>query len=234
MTAPSFDPFWDEHYAKGDFPRCPYDIVFSFIYRNTKSETSRSNIRILEVGCGSGNNIWFGATEGFLMTGIDASHEALEFARARLKKDGLSADLTVGDFTTLPYKANNFHLVFDRGAITHCGLSQAKRAVQEIYRVLIPGGKFFFNCYSKSHTTAQSGRLTEDNLVVDTTGGSIAGSGQICFYSESQVKELFPQPWQIESIKHMVVTELCERDREDVHAEFRAIVLKPNGFTSVV
>jgi SAM-dependent methyltransferase len=163
------------------------------------------------------------------MTGIDASHEAIEFARSRLKKDGLSADLSVGDFTTLPFTANHFHLAFDRGALTHCGFSQARRAVDEIYRVLIPGGKFFFNCYSEAHTTAKGGRLTEDHLIVDTTGGSIAGSGQICFYSESQVKELFPHPWRIESIKHMVETQLCEGDQEDVHAEFRAIVLKPTG-----
>jgi ubiquinone/menaquinone biosynthesis C-methylase UbiE len=229
MTPPTFDPFWNEEYAKGIFPRCPYDMVFSFIYRNINKDANRSNIRILEVGCGSGNNIWFGATEGFSMTGIDGSHEAIEYARSRLKKDGLSADLTVGDFTALPYRANNFDLVFDRAAITNCGLSQAKRTVEEIYRVLIPGGKFFFNSYSELHSTAKSGSLTEDNLIVDAPGGSLAGSGQICFYSENQVKELFPHPWQIESIKHMVETELRESDQEDVHAEFRAIVLKPIG-----
>jgi SAM-dependent methyltransferase len=228
MTAPSFDPFWNEHYAKGKFPRCPYDVVFSFIYRNINKDVARSSIRILEVGCGAGNNIWFGAKEGFLMTGIDGSREAIEYARNRLIKDGLNADLTVGDFTSLPYPANSFDLVFDRAGLTHCGFSQAKKAVQEIHRVLTPGGKFFFNAYSKSHSTAQSGHLIEDNLVVDANSGSISGFGQICFYSKNQIKELFPLPWQIESIKHMVVTEvLSEGAPEDIHAEFRAIILKP-------
>jgi ubiquinone/menaquinone biosynthesis C-methylase UbiE len=201
MTAPSFDPFWREKYAKGHVVRCPYDIVFSFIYRNVPKDKDRSQVSILEVGCGPGNNIWFGAIEGFSMTGIDGSPEAIAYAKNRLFADGLKAALTVGDFTLLPYAERNFDLVIDRGSLTCAGLSQAKKAVLEIYRVLVSGGKFFCNVYSSFHTSATSGRTIEDNLVVETTKGII------------------------ESLKHLVITESAGENAE-VHAEWRAIVCK--------
>jgi SAM-dependent methyltransferase len=225
MTAPSFDPIWREKYAQGHVVRCPYDIVFSFIYRNAPKSKKRSEIKILEVGCGPGNNIWFAASEGFSMTGLDASPEAIEYAKNRILMAGLKADLIVGDFTDLPFPERTFDLVIDRAALTHCGLHQAKKAVLEIRRVLVSGGKFFFNTYSSFHTTAKSGRKIEDNLTVETTRGAIAGWGQVCFYTREQMHSLFPPPWKIVSLKHLVITETWG-ETEDVHAEWRAIVSK--------
>jgi SAM-dependent methyltransferase len=228
MTAPSFDPYWKEKYRKGHSAHCPYDIVFSFIYRHAPKNCARSAIRILEVGCGSGNNIWFGAGEGFSMTGIDGSSDAIDYARNRLKQAGLNADITVGDFTKLPYPEEAFDFVIDRASLTHSGFSQAKMAVSEIHRVLVPGGKFFCNTFSAHHTSAQSGRLIEDNLTIETTTGALAGYGQICFYRSDQMKDLFPAPWKMESLKHLVITETLDK-REDVHAEWRAIASKVQG-----
>jgi len=225
MTAPSFDPIWREKYAQGHVVRCPYDTVFSFIYRNAPKNKERSQVSILEVGCGPGNNIWFGATEGFSMTGIDGSPEAIDYAKNRILAAGLKADLIVGDFTHLPFSERTFDLVIDRAGLTHSGLSQAKKAVLEIYRVLVSGGKFFCNTYSSFHTTAKSGRVKEDNLTVGTTSGSLAGWGQVCFYTREQMESLFPSPWNIESLKHLVITEARGRTK-DVHAEWRAIVYK--------
>src|SRR5271166_5152978 len=183
MTAPSFDPIWREKYAQGHVVRCPYDTVFSFIYRNAPKNKERSQVNILEVGCGTGNNIWFGATEGFSMTGIDGSPEAIEYAKNRILADGLKAHLIEGDFINLPYSDRTFDLVIDRAGITNCGLTQAKTAVLEIYRVLVSGGKFFCNTYSSFHTSAKSGRAIEDNLTVEMKRGTLAGWGQVCFYT---------------------------------------------------
>jgi SAM-dependent methyltransferase len=225
MPASSFDPIWREKYARGHVVRCPYDIVFSFIYRNVRTNTERSQVRILEVGCGSGNNIWFGATEGFNMTGVDASQEAIEYAKKRLLASGLKAHLIVADFTQLPFSDRTFDLVIDRAGLTHCGQSQAIKAVHEIHRVLVVGGKFFCNTYSSFHSTAKGGQIKEDNLTVQTTTGSLAGWGQVCFYTRDQMKSLLPPPWHIESLKHLLITETLD-EAEDVHAEWRAIVSK--------
>ena len=41
-----------------------------------------SGRRILEVGCGMGNNLWFAAREGCRVSGLDAVESAIRFARA--------------------------------------------------------------------------------------------------------------------------------------------------------
>jgi SAM-dependent methyltransferase len=224
MTNPSFDPIWREKYAHGLAVRAPYDCIVSFVYRN-KPAKDRSETKILEVGCGTGNNVWYLAREGFDLSGIDASPEAISYAQHRLDEEKVDADLRVGDFTQLPYPDNTFDLVFDRAALTNCGLSFARKAVSEIFRVLVPSGQFFINPYSSEHTSAKSGRLVDDNLTVDINGGSLVGCGQICFYNQGQLESLFPAPWQVLSMEHLVITEV--RAAKEIHAEWWGRALKP-------
>jgi SAM-dependent methyltransferase len=222
MSSPSFDPIWREKYAQGLQVRAPYDCIVSFVHQH-QPRKDRAGIRILEVGCGTGNNIWYLAREGFNLSGIDASPEAITYASTRLAKENLEADLRVGDFTQLPFAENSFDLVFDRCSLTCCGLSFATQAVHEIHRVLTMGGKFFFNPYSAEHTSAKKGRLLADNLTVDIQGGSLVGCGQLCFYSRTQLDQLLSEPWQIESLFHLQIQELAT---QDLHSEWRVIARK--------
>jgi SAM-dependent methyltransferase len=224
MTAPSFDPIWREKYAQGLEIRAPYDCIVSFVFRN-RPKKARSEIRILEVGCGTGNNVWYLSREGFSVSGIDGSPEAISYASQRLKEDRLAADLRVGDFTQLPFPENTFDLVYDRGSLTCCGLSSAKRAVQEIYRVLVHGGKFFFNPYSAEHTSAKSGQQLEDNLTVNIDRGNLVGCGQLCFYNRAEVEGLLREPWKVESLSHLHISELLGQTA-DIHAEWRVVARK--------
>ena len=65
----------------------------------------RKNIRILEVGCGSGANLWMLAKEGFSVFGLDSSETGLENARGHLQgKWGVQADLECGSVTALQYE----------------------------------------------------------------------------------------------------------------------------------
>lgn len=73
----SFDPIWGEKYAHGHAQQYPWDVVASFCMPGcTKSE----QISSLEVGCGTGSNLWFAAREGFLVAGAEASKSAIAAA----------------------------------------------------------------------------------------------------------------------------------------------------------
>src|SRR5512136_2850072 len=101
QPSPTFDRIWeDDIYSKGQqLNRYPFDIAVSFIYRNYPRHKSRHDVRILEVGCGAGNNLWFAAREGFLVAGIDASESAIAYARKRFAEEGLKGTLLVAEFT---------------------------------------------------------------------------------------------------------------------------------------
>ena len=104
----AFNPIWEkEIYGQGrQLGRYPYDAVVSFVFRYAPRDRERSAVRILEIGCGAGNNLWFAAREGFSVTGIDGSATAIDYARKRFAEEGLSGDLRVGDFTALPFEDN--------------------------------------------------------------------------------------------------------------------------------
>ena len=94
----SFDPVWDEIYGSGQqLNRYPFSSVVTFLFRNRPRDKDRAATRILEVGCGAGNNLWFAAREGFDVSGIDASEPVIDHARKWFDAEGLNADLRVAD-----------------------------------------------------------------------------------------------------------------------------------------
>ena len=50
------------------------------------SQEKRAKLRILEVGCGSGGNLWMLAHEGFDTYGVDFSPTSIKLAKSSLKK----------------------------------------------------------------------------------------------------------------------------------------------------
>lgn len=227
MTDSAFNPIWQEKiYSQGQaLNRYPYDIVVSFVYRHAPRGKPRRDVRILEVGCGSGNNLWFAAREGFSVSGLDGSSSAIEFARNRFREEGLAGDFVVGDFTSLPYADDCYDLVIDRGALTCCGLIDAQKAVREIRRVLKPAGRFFANPYSDHHSSRSSGSTGEDGLTQSITEGSLVGVGGICFYGRGDVDRLLGSGWKVISREHLVIMNEASASML-AHAEWRIVAEK--------
>lgn len=221
MTEPTYDATWDAIYQSGHTVRYPWDAVVTFVLRNAPRDRPRCDVRILEVGCGSGSNLWFAAREGFSVAGIDGSVDAISQARHRFLADGLHGDLRVGDFTRLDgFDDGSFDLVIDRGALVCSGRSAATRAVAGIHRVLKPQGRFFFNPYSKRHTSASAGRPVADGLRIGIDHGSLVGVGQLCFYDRADIGAVLGSNWRLLSVEH--VESVNEVD-DCVHAEWRVI-----------
>ena len=63
------------------------------------SDQKKKEIRVLELGCGSGANLWMMAKEGLQVHGLDASSTALKLAKQHIEdKWGISAELKHGIF----------------------------------------------------------------------------------------------------------------------------------------
>jgi SAM-dependent methyltransferase len=221
----SFDPIWEEMYAAGHVQRYPWDVIVSFVFRHAPRDRPRQAVWILEVGCGSASNLWFAAREGFAVAGIDGSASAIEQAKNRFEAEGLSGDLRVGDFTSLPFEDDSFDLAIDRGAIVCAGLSDGRKAIHEVWRVLRPGGFFFFNPYSDRHSSAHSGELAGDGLRRNIQEGTLVGTGQLCFYSRTHIEEALASGWDIRRLEHMESVDMSAPCYLS-HAEWRVIAQK--------
>jgi SAM-dependent methyltransferase len=223
--AASFDAIWEEKYASGHQQRYPWDCVVSFVFRNAPKNSARSETTILEVGCGTGGNLWFAAREGFRVIGVDGSASAIAAAKKRFADEGLAGDLRVADFVTLPFDDASADLAIDRGALTCCGTIALKSAIAEVHRVLRPGGRFLFNPYADSHSSARSGMPGPDGLTVNISAGTLTGVGHIRFASRTDLSELLAVGWKILSLDRI---ERCDMLRPEgtIHAEWLVVAEK--------
>ncbi|MCC0006689.1 MAG: methyltransferase domain-containing protein [Hyphomicrobiaceae bacterium] len=95
--------------------------------------------RILDVGCGDGVLAVRLAEAGAFATGLDADPRMLTAARKRAEATGTAITFVDGDIHSLPFADGSFDTVM---AITVlCFVRDAERAVQEMARVLRPGGR---------------------------------------------------------------------------------------------
>jgi SAM-dependent methyltransferase len=103
-------------------------------------------LRILEVGCGRGVAlpVFIERLAPRELVGVDIDPALVAIARNRIAGLALPATVVEGDVRALPFEGGQFDLVIDFGTCYHVsgGADGARRALGEIFRVLVPGGAF--------------------------------------------------------------------------------------------
>ncbi|MFD3687179.1 class I SAM-dependent methyltransferase [Nocardiopsis sp. NPDC058631] len=110
------------------------DLVFG----STRARLcGRARGRVLEIAVGTGQNLAH-YPDGVEVTGVDLSPAMLAHARARASALGLDAVLREGDAQELAFADGAFDTVVC--ALALCTIPDQRRALDEMYRVLRPGG----------------------------------------------------------------------------------------------
>jgi SAM-dependent methyltransferase len=203
----TWDSIWEEVFRSQPWGKYPSEDVIRFVARHFYKVPDRGSVKILEVGCGTGANLWYIANEGFAAYGIDGSASAIATCRQRMDAEvlGWKGVLTEGDVCSLPYSDDFFDAVIDNECIYANLYDDARRIYQEAHRVLKPGGKL----YSKTFASGTVGDGTGSKighhawLVAD---GSLAGKGTSRFTSESDINDLLT-PLKIISIERVTRSE---------------------------
>ncbi len=187
------DSFWErEVYSKGlQVNRWPYQEVVS-TFKRLEAGLPRTRLRILEVGCGTGNNLWFFAAEGHEVHGLDISPSALTLARRHLVSHGFQPELAISDLTTLPFADAAFDLTLERACLSCIASSQQPQTIAELHRVLKPGGVHLsFSLYGMSHPDKHAGEEIEPGTFARFKSGRLARSGQVTFFDDDRIRRLF-------------------------------------------
>lgn len=103
--------------------------------------------RLLEVGCGVGIDLVRFARAGAIVTGVDLAEVSIDLAGKHFALEGLSADLRVMNGEDLTFAGNSFDVVYAHGVLQYT--ANAQKMVDELYRVLRPGGEAILMVYNK-------------------------------------------------------------------------------------
>jgi len=133
-------PYWEQIYAD----RTVYGRIYQERARRTvaclESVGLSSSARVLEIGCGPGLITTAIAQKGFTVCAIDNVREMVERTRAIAHRAGVGSRVfpQVGHIENLPFAEATFDLVVLIGVSEW--LASLKQPLQEVFRVLMPGG----------------------------------------------------------------------------------------------
>jgi ubiquinone/menaquinone biosynthesis C-methylase UbiE len=102
---------------------------------------------LLEIGCGLGTDLLQFARNGALVTGVDLTEESVALAQKRFELYGVQGTFRTADAENLPFADNSFDVVYSFGVLHHTPNTQ--KAIDEVYRVLKPGGDIVIMLYHK-------------------------------------------------------------------------------------
>jgi len=103
--------------------------------------------RVLEIGTGNGAEGVMFALNGAQYTGVDLTEAALEATRKHFAVMGLTGKLQRENAEHLSFADESFDWVFSHGVLHHTPGTQT--AINEVYRVLKPGGRAIIMLYHK-------------------------------------------------------------------------------------
>jgi len=97
---------------------------------------------IVEIGFGTGINLKFYPQNVKKIIGVDANGGMLQQAQKKITNRRIEIELLEQSSESLPFPDNSISAV--ASTYTLCSIKEINLALKEIYRVLKPGGKYYF------------------------------------------------------------------------------------------
>lgn len=98
--------------------------------------------RALDLGCGTGTNSITLAKHGWQVTGVDFVGRAIQAARRKAKQAGVMINFHRGDVIHMKGADGPFELVLDIGCLHSLTPQQKAVYIENLRRLLAPGGTF--------------------------------------------------------------------------------------------
>lgn len=195
---------WNEIYKRGgifDY----YDMLkpHSDMARIIRLFKKRDIKKVLDIGCGLGNNLIPLMENDFEVAGIDMSADAIQKFKKSLDKIHKEISLKVAPFEELPYKDGEFDGVICVQTLSHGKTKNIKKGIEEILRVLRKGGVAFLTVPGRvakgkvRYCLVKTATKIEDCVYVPTIGPEIGISHFI--FSKDVIRSLFKK-FKIEEI----------------------------------
>ncbi len=134
--------------------------------------------RILDLGCGGGDQAKVFAGKGYNVVGIDIAPSLIDFARQQFQRQGLKGEFIVGDMRAIDYDSEFDACVILSGTFGFFGDEEDQQLLNSLRRALKKDGKTFimflpagrFTRHSRSWSEIKDGwQLDEDWFDYETS-----------------------------------------------------------------
>ena len=112
------------------------------------AEAGKLQGQILDVGCGTGEQVMLAARHGAVAMGVDIAELAIERARAKAEERGISATFQVADVLHLDQLGQQFDVITDSGVFHVFDDEQRPVYVNSLRSALRRGGMYYMMCFS--------------------------------------------------------------------------------------
>ena len=184
---------WDKLHLMERFqPKYPTEHVVRFVFtqfpRNLKE---RSNLKILDLGCGAGRHTIFLAREGFQTYATDVSEEGLKVVEKRLRDEKLQGTLKKANMEEQPFSDNFFDGIISFGVFYYNDLECYRIAVSEMYRILKKGGKaLVFTRTTDDYRYGKGDKIDKNTFVLDIEDTNEIGM-VMHFLDRAEINDIF-------------------------------------------
>jgi len=113
------------------------------------AENGEISGRVLDAGCGTGENSLYLASLGFEVWGIDAAPSAIKKAKEKAKERGITVNFLVYDALKLQSIKNKFDTIIDCGLFHVFPDEERPIFAASLHSALYPNGKYFMLCFSE-------------------------------------------------------------------------------------
>ena len=194
---------WNEFFVnENNIKKAPEPEVYRFVVALEKLFSERP-LRLWDVCCGAGRHTIVLARLGHETYASDNAPNAVNLTREWLVEMKLQAQVKLTDMTVCPWPKITFHGVISWDALYHNTLDNIRRAIDEIYARLAPGGLFMGTFKStKADLYGERQEIEPDTFVATTCE---EGGIPHHYLNESGIRDLFKK-WELMSLAEQVIT----------------------------
>jgi len=118
--------------------------------------------RALDIGCGTGTNLITLVNAGWQVEGFDFAPRAIQLAKRKFKKAGVSAHVFTDDATQMTNVSPPFNLALDLGCFH--GIEKKADYLTQLTRILAPGGFWLIYGFFKTEAAQPGPGLNPPDL----------------------------------------------------------------------
>jgi len=168
--------------------------IFKIIVNESKNYNEK---KILEIGCGIGIDAMELIKRGGKVTGIDLSPQSIKLAERYRDLNNYEGTFQLGNAEKLEFEKNFFDIIWSFGVLHHT--PNIKKAIDEVYRVLKPGGIGYIGLYYKYSYLMFFHKILKQNLEFQSEDAPI-----INCYSTKDIKKMWGHKFIIKDIQIII------------------------------